>query len=73
MVSKMAGWTGLEPATSGVTGRRYNQLNYAPPRGPNRPPPLADNDDEGGGGEWAGDGEGGGGEDGGGRCGGWWC
>src|SRR5690606_34039324 len=23
-----AGRTGLEPATSGVTGRRYNQLNY---------------------------------------------
>ncbi len=26
----MAGWTGLEPAASGVTGRRYNQLNYHP-------------------------------------------
>jgi hypothetical protein len=26
----MAGWTGLEPATSGVTGRRSNQLNYHP-------------------------------------------
>ena len=26
----MAGATGLEPAASGVTGRRYNQLNYHP-------------------------------------------
>jgi hypothetical protein len=26
------GATGLEPATSGVTGRRSNQLNYAPKR-----------------------------------------
>ena len=26
----MAGWTGLEPAASGVTGRRYNRLNYHP-------------------------------------------
>ena len=25
-----AGRTGLEPAASGVTGRRYNQLNYRP-------------------------------------------
>jgi hypothetical protein len=30
-VSK-AGATGLEPATSGVTGRRSNQLSYAPER-----------------------------------------
>jgi hypothetical protein len=27
---KLAGSTGLEPATSGVTGRRSNQLNYDP-------------------------------------------
>ncbi len=25
---KLAEWTGLEPATSGVTGRHSNQLNY---------------------------------------------
>src|SRR4028119_1739917 len=29
----MAGATGLEPAASGVTGRRSNQLNYAPAKG----------------------------------------
>ena len=27
-LSKMAEWTGLEPATSGVTGQHSNQLNY---------------------------------------------
>jgi len=26
----LAGSTGLEPAASGVTGRRYNHLNYDP-------------------------------------------
>ena len=29
----MAGVTGLEPAASGVTGRRSNQLSYTPLRG----------------------------------------
>ena len=29
----MAGVTGLEPAASGVTGRRSNQLSYYPLRG----------------------------------------
>ena len=28
----MAGVTGLEPAASGVTGRRSNQLSYTPKR-----------------------------------------
>ncbi len=28
--SYLAGSTGLEPAASGVTGRRYNHLNYDP-------------------------------------------
>jgi hypothetical protein len=30
MMRNWAGWTGLEPAASGVTGRRYNRLNYHP-------------------------------------------
>ena len=30
VVSQKAGTTGFEPAASGVTGRRYNQLNYVP-------------------------------------------
>ena len=29
----MAGVTGLEPATSGVTGQRSNQLSYTPAKG----------------------------------------
>jgi hypothetical protein len=34
----MAGWTGLEPATSDVTGRRSNQTEL-PPRGVHAPGP----------------------------------
>ena len=34
----MAGTTGLEPATSDVTGRRSNQLNYVPALPDRRPP-----------------------------------
>ncbi len=30
----MAGTTGLEPATSAVTGQRSNQLSYVPKAGP---------------------------------------
>jgi hypothetical protein len=33
LVGGEAGATGLEPAASGVTGRRSNQLNYAPAKG----------------------------------------
>lgn len=29
----MAGVTGLEPAASGVTGRRSNRLSYTPAKG----------------------------------------
>jgi hypothetical protein len=28
ILTKLAEWTGLEPATPGVTGRYSNQLNY---------------------------------------------
>ena len=36
----MAEWTGLEPATSGVTGQHSNQLNYhsAQPQDDTGPP-----------------------------------
>ena len=32
LLRELAGSTGLEPAASGVTGRRSNQLNYDPDR-----------------------------------------
>src|ERR1700754_539911 len=35
-----AGATGLEPATSGVTGRRSNRLSYATGKGKTRMPSL---------------------------------
>jgi hypothetical protein len=34
----MAGVTGLEPAASGVTGRRSNQLSYTPLKGHDQQP-----------------------------------
>ena len=37
----MAGVTGLEPATSGVTGQRSNQLSYTPPQGTSGGPESA--------------------------------
>ena len=35
-LERMAGTTGLEPATSAVTGQRSNQLNYVPREGNQR-------------------------------------
>ena len=32
LLESMAGTTGLEPATSAVTGQRSNQLSYVPQR-----------------------------------------
>ena len=34
MICVVAGVTGLEPAASGVTGRRSNQLSYTPTKNP---------------------------------------
>src|SRR5208337_5590158 len=36
LMEEMARETGLEPATSGVTGRRSNQLSYSPAKGVRR-------------------------------------
>ena len=41
----MAGATGFEPAASGVTGRRSNQLNYAPVTGKHGEKETADMQD----------------------------
>ncbi len=46
-LSMVAGVTGLEPATSGLTGRRSNQLSYTPKNSP-RPRHLAGRDLAGG-------------------------
>ena len=37
---KVAGVTGLEPAASGVTGQRSNQLSYTPISGSRLPPGM---------------------------------
>ncbi|CAH1745362.1 protein of unknown function [Thauera humireducens] len=38
-LNHLAEWTGLEPATPGVTGRYSNQLNYH--SAPNLPPNIS--------------------------------
>ena len=40
----MAGVTGLEPATSGVTGRHSNQLSYTPVAADDPSPPRCQGD-----------------------------
>ena len=39
-MNPMAEWTGLEPATPGVTGRYSNQLNYHSEKTAARPKPA---------------------------------